>query len=221
MAKLAPATRGVLPVGRPPRDEGEFLDAALDVFARRGLGGASMDDLASAARTTKPTLYARFGSKNELYERVVRREADAFITSILASYEAAESLSIYEMTEKPMAAWFEYLDDHPAALELLFSPDRSPAAQRIAQEIEERIIDGLSAMMGTAMRRKGRSAPAQARFLAAMVFGATLHASRLNARTRLLAADHAAALATSFIDAGQRGLDLELMRPLPRRRRSA
>jgi AcrR family transcriptional regulator len=205
-------------VGRPPRDEREFLDAAVEVFASGGLDGSSMDELATAARTTKPTLYARFRSKDELYERVVRREADAFIAAILASYEAAGSLSIYELTERPMAAWFAYLDAHPAALELLFSPDRSPAAQRIGQQVEERIIDGLAAMIEAAMRRTGRRAPAQARFLAAMVFGATLHASRLNARTQLLTSDHAAALATSFIDAGQRGVDRELMRRAPRRR---
>jgi hypothetical protein len=106
--------------------------------------------------------------------------------AILASYEAAGSLSIYELTEKPMTAWFTYLDAHPAALELLFSPDRSPAAQQIGHRVEEGIIDGLAAMIERAMRRTGRRAPAQARFLAAMMFGATLHASRLNARTQLL-----------------------------------
>ena len=194
--------------GRPPRDEEEFLDAALDVFARHGLEGASMDELAAAASSTKPTLYARFGSKDGLYERVVRREADAFVAYVLASYEQAEELSIREMTAKPMAAWFAYLDEHPAALDLLFAPDRSPAAQRTAQEIEDRIIDGLTAMMEAAMKRSRRRAPEQARFLAALVFGATLHASRLNRRSGLLSTDHAAALATSFIDAGQRGVDL-------------
>lgn len=198
-------------MGRPPRAEREFLDAAVDVFAQHGFDGASMEALALAAGTTKPTLYARFGSKGGLYERVVRREAEAFLAAILASYDAAGTLSIYEMTAQPMAAWFAYLDARPAALDLLFAPDQSPAAQGIAQEIEDRIIDGLTAMMEAAMRRKRRRAPRQARFLAAMIFGATLHASRLNARDRLLRTDHAAALATSFIDAGQRGVDLSLM----------
>jgi AcrR family transcriptional regulator len=213
MAATAAQPRGRRPrVGRPPRDEQEFLDAARDVFARHGFDGANMDQLAAAAESTKPTLYARFGSKDGLYERVVRREADAFIAYVLASYAAAEDLSIREMTEKPMAAWFAYMDEHPAALELLFSPDRSPAAQRIGQETEDRIIDGLAAMMEAAMKRSGRRAPAQARFLAAMVFGATLHASRLNQRGGLLSTKHAVALATSFIDAGQHGVDRNLMR---------
>jgi AcrR family transcriptional regulator len=199
-------------VGRPARDEVEFLEAAVPVFAGKGFDGSSMEDLASAAATTKPTLYARFGSKGELYERVVRREADAFIAAILASYEemAAEP-SIYLMTERTMRLWFEYIEANPAVLDLLFSPDRSPAAQRIAADVEARIIEGLARLMEAAMSRADRQAPAQARFLAAMAFGATLHASRHNVRQGLLDIDHAVALASSFLDAGHHGVDLALI----------
>jgi AcrR family transcriptional regulator len=205
-------------VGRPARDEQEFLAAAVPVFAGKGFDGSSMEDLAAAAATTKPTLYARFGSKGELYERVVRREADAFIETILASYEeiAAEP-SIYVMTERTMRLWFEYMEANPAVLDLLFSPDRSPAAQRIAADVEEQIIEGLAGLMEAAMSRADRKAPAQARFLAAMAFGATLHASRHHIRQGLLDTDHAIALASSFFDAGHHGVDLELIeRPASR-----
>ena len=57
-----------------------------------------------------------------------------------------------------------------------------------------------------------RPVPAHARYLGSMVFGATLHATRDNARTGGLPRERAAALATSFIDAGHHGLDLELLR---------
>src|SRR5919198_67094 len=91
--------------GRPPRDEEELLEEALAIFAERGFDGPSMDDVAAAARTTKPTLYARFGSKEQLYERVVRREADAFIAHILASYEQAGGPSPPQSTTQTVGGW--------------------------------------------------------------------------------------------------------------------
>lgn len=170
-----------------------------------------MEDLAAAAKTTKPTLYTRFGSKDELYERAVRREADAFIADVLDSYEQAEGLTVRDSVERLQASWFAYLDPRPDVLRLLFAPDRSPAAQRIADEVEERIVAALARSTEQTLARTGRSAPAQARFLAAMVFGATLHATRDNARTSGLSTDDAVGLSSSFIYAGYRGLDERLL----------
>jgi AcrR family transcriptional regulator len=65
--------------GRPPKEfEGEvderILDAALKIFLRRGFEGASMDEIAVAARAGKPTIYARFGDKRALFTAVVTRD---------------------------------------------------------------------------------------------------------------------------------------------------
>ncbi len=70
--------------GRPPRaragevDE-RILDAARAVFLERGLAGASIDEIASRARAGKPTIYARFSSKGELFAAVVLRNVTAAI----------------------------------------------------------------------------------------------------------------------------------------------
>lgn len=45
----------------------QVLDAALAVFARKGFGGASMDDIASEAGFTKGALYSNFASKDGLF----------------------------------------------------------------------------------------------------------------------------------------------------------
>jgi len=62
-------------VGRPPRERaGEvderILEAARRVFLERGLAGASMDEIARLARAGKPTIYARFPSKEALFTAV-------------------------------------------------------------------------------------------------------------------------------------------------------
>ena len=49
----------------------KLLDAALDVFAEKGLHGASVDDLAAAAGFTKGALYSNFATKEELFGAVI------------------------------------------------------------------------------------------------------------------------------------------------------
>src|SRR5262245_59171390 len=76
--------RGAIRPGRPPRErsgevEARILDAARRVFLERGLAGASMEEIAGLARSGKPTIYARFASKEELFAAVIMRNADANI----------------------------------------------------------------------------------------------------------------------------------------------
>src|SRR6202789_992976 len=64
--------------GRPPRGhagrvEERILDAAGRVFLERGFQGASVDEIAEAASAGKPTIYARFPSKQALFTAVVER----------------------------------------------------------------------------------------------------------------------------------------------------
>jgi AcrR family transcriptional regulator len=65
--------------GRPPLEragevEERILDAAQQVFVRRGFEGATVDEIAQTARAGKPTIYARYASKEALYEAVMARK---------------------------------------------------------------------------------------------------------------------------------------------------
>jgi AcrR family transcriptional regulator len=68
--------------GRPPRElagevDARILDAARQAFLERGLAGASMGEIAGLARAGKPTIYARFASKEALFAAVVMRNVAA------------------------------------------------------------------------------------------------------------------------------------------------
>lgn len=80
--------------GRPRGfDADEALDRAMEVFWRQGYEGASMADLTAAMGINKPSLYAAYGSKEELFRKVVARYAErdmAYARDALAQPTAYE-----------------------------------------------------------------------------------------------------------------------------------
>jgi AcrR family transcriptional regulator len=60
--------------GRPRGfDEDQVLDHALQLFWDRGYEGTSLNGLLSEMPLNKPSLYKTFGSKEELFQRVLKR----------------------------------------------------------------------------------------------------------------------------------------------------
>lgn len=52
------------------------MAAALTVFAKNGYACTSMDEIATAAKVSKPTLYTYFGSKDQLFEALMVAQRD-------------------------------------------------------------------------------------------------------------------------------------------------
>jgi len=48
-----------------------ILDSATALFAKKGLNGATVDEIAAHAKVNKQRIYAYFGSKNQLFEAVL------------------------------------------------------------------------------------------------------------------------------------------------------
>src|SRR5438132_14281082 len=66
-----------IPIGRPRAfDIDEALKRALLVFQQRGYEGTSLSDLTAAMGINRPSLYAAFGNKEELFRQVLARYAD-------------------------------------------------------------------------------------------------------------------------------------------------
>lgn len=74
--------------GRPPdpRKRRAILRAATRLFLQRGFAGTSMDAIAGAAGVSKLTLYAHFGSKDGLFQEMVRERCASYGQG--GSYEA-------------------------------------------------------------------------------------------------------------------------------------
>ena len=88
-----------LPGERPK----QILDAALSVFAERGLAAARLDDIAKLAGLSKGTIYLYFPNKEELFREVVR-------TSIVAYIARAEEF--LETERDPVQALLKWMDGY-------------------------------------------------------------------------------------------------------------
>jgi len=68
--KVAPKWRR-----RPEDRPQQILQAALDVFGKRGLSNARLEDIAVRAGISKGTIYLYFSSKEELFREMIRQTA--------------------------------------------------------------------------------------------------------------------------------------------------
>ena len=67
------------PRGRPRAfDRDDVLDRAVTTFWARGYSGASVDDLTGSMGINRPSLYAAFGNKHDLFLEVIDRYASTF-----------------------------------------------------------------------------------------------------------------------------------------------
>src|SRR5467141_1701585 len=89
---------------RRQRTRDLLLDAAKDVFARRGFHGASLEEIAETAGFTRGAIYKNFTDKEELFlavwERINERTLDEFAELLDSGSTDFVSVSISAIAEK-------------------------------------------------------------------------------------------------------------------------
>ena len=113
-----------------PRDERRerILWAAKRVMLEKGLDEASMDDVADQAGTTKPTVYAHFKSKDELFAAVVELVKRLFLTKLRSpeayAAEPVEAVALFCGRFLELVSWRDAVGYQRVALA---AAARSPA----------------------------------------------------------------------------------------------
>lgn len=129
-----------------------ILAAARAEFAQYGLAGARVDRIADAGQANKRSIYVHFGSKSDLFDRVV---ATALTEMAEAVPFTAEDLPAYA------GALFDYLTARPEVLRLTTwagleraeaSPDEDrayePKVTALTEIFGELAVDVLALLLG-------------------------------------------------------------------------
>lgn len=69
----------------------EVLDRAIELFRRQGYSATSTAELVDALKMNRKSMYAEFGSKQELFEAALDRYSQKNLSRVLAPIEAAEA----------------------------------------------------------------------------------------------------------------------------------
>jgi TetR/AcrR family transcriptional regulator len=142
----------VKPFGQPKTDtRSRILDAADEIFVRRGIDGARMQEIADHARVNKALLHYYFRSKADLARAVWLRIASSFVPGVFQML--ASDLSLDEKIDRFVDAYHTRLTRHPYLLAYVISeaarhPDlvddflsseRRQAARRMVSKLREQI----------------------------------------------------------------------------------
>jgi TetR/AcrR family transcriptional regulator, mexJK operon transcriptional repressor len=105
--------------GRPTREEAEardvrLLDVATRLFMERGFDGTSIDAVAEAAGVSKPTVYARYRDKRDLFAAVLRGRIRRWLAPVSAAAEAEAT----ETSPKSIRTTLHELSRHMVAYTL-------------------------------------------------------------------------------------------------------
>lgn len=198
-------------VGPSPRlriADAVLLDAATAVFAAEGFDRATMDAIAARAGATKPTLYARYGSKADLFAAAARREYELRKAALFEVYSLPAAGSFAQRLHRWTAAYFDFVRDRPDGFRLLSLAARHPASAAVIEQAAEEIVDRIA---GIVVAVSGRQAPQGARLLAAMIAGMLNACAREAIQHSETDLAPAAALCESFLHAAVRGVDGDLI----------
>lgn len=191
----------------------QLLDAALATFDANGYQAAQIADIAEAAGTTKPTLYARLGTKEQIYLRLVEREVKVFNAVLADAYRKAAALPLAGLVELSVRAFFDFARERPASFDLLFRVEPGRPAADIGRRALDEVIEDITELMAAVIARSGRERGRSVGLLAAATAGVATE-------TCLYALDHGEdlsdgeALAAGYIESAMRGIDLMLLAKL-------
>lgn len=119
-----------------------ILAAAKQEFAKKGLGGARVDDIAERAKANKRMIYHYFDSKESLFQRVLE---DAYVDIRTAEQKLElDHLDPKDALEKLVRFTWKYYLDNPEFLTMVNSENLHKARHlkksKVVQDISRRLV---------------------------------------------------------------------------------
>ncbi len=143
MTPATPATRSRL---SPDERRSQLIAIGLEMLADRALHELSVEEIATAAGTSKALVFHYFGSRPELLRAIAEAAADDFIDRT----EPDPSLPLEDQLEQSMQAFVRYVADHRVGYVMLVRGPATGADEMLGlfEQTRGRVVDRIVSKLG-------------------------------------------------------------------------
>jgi AcrR family transcriptional regulator len=122
-----------------------ILDAALEVFSRRGYNGASIDEIATAAGISKALIYEHFPSKKDLHVSLLERHVQDIFMRLAETADTKDPGEV--RLRNGVNAFLEWAETHRDAFRLLFRDTFEPEVATALDRLQNQATGAIAALM--------------------------------------------------------------------------
>jgi AcrR family transcriptional regulator len=124
-----------------------ILDAALEVFSRRGYNGASIDEIATAAGISKALIYEHFPSKKDLHVSLLERHVQEIFVRLAQTADTKDPGEV--RLRNGVNAFLEWAETHRDAFRLLFRDTFEPEVAAVLDRLQNQATGAIAALMAS------------------------------------------------------------------------
>ncbi len=139
-----------------PEKQKRVLEAAVEEFAQKGYGRASMNQVVERAGISKGALFKYFGSKGGLFGFVYRMALERVKGYLKAVRDQSQQEPFFSRLEKVMWAGVLFIREHPGLARIyqniLFTGD-SPYKAGILEELQRESVEFIQGLVEEGIRR--------------------------------------------------------------------
>jgi AcrR family transcriptional regulator len=139
-----------------------ILEAALEVFSRRGYHAASIDEIAQAAGISKGLIYEHFPSKRELHVSLLERHVQEIFGRLVRSADTSDPGDV--RLRAGVDAFLDWVETHPDAFRLLFRDALEADVAEVLMRLQAQATGAIAALIAAEPRQGNlREDPDEAR----------------------------------------------------------
>ncbi len=124
-----------------------ILDAALEIFSRRGYNGASIDEIAQAAGISKALIYEHFPSKKDLHGSLMEQHVQQIFVALARASDTDEPGEV--RLRRGVDAFFEWVEAHRQAFRLLFRDTFEADVAEVLDRLQAQATGAITALLAS------------------------------------------------------------------------
>lgn len=142
---MTAAAEGTRITKAPEERREDILDAALRVFAERGIRGATVAHIARAAGVAKGTFYLYFDSKEQLVGALKEGMVEAILAHASSLYEQVGKQDWWALVDTFGESYVDFMIEHRDMCQIMAQEQISPETDPIFSECYAKIYEMLTA----------------------------------------------------------------------------